>query len=272
MTDLATLQADALQRIDDAPDADALETLRVDNTLTGCPQGIRRFRRFLARRHDFGFIVATGRSIVEARRLVRDWGLPQPLAWITSVGTEIYVQDNGALRLDDAFSQIIRRDWDPDAIDRVVEDHPYLVAQPCYEQRAYKRSFFADTAECALKIEHALRDANIAARVVFSHGHLLDILPPDAGKAAAMRHVAQHFGVPSASVFAAGDSGNDVDMLTACENAILVANHAEEVASLANRSNVYRAQRGNAAGALEGVLAHHRARQLRARQPGVVSA
>ena len=107
---------------------------------------------------------------------------------------------------------------------------------------------------------------------MFSHGRLLDVLPPHAGKAAAMSYVADHFGVALSHVFAAGDSGNDVDMLTACENAILVGNHADEVASLAARSNVYRSQRENASGALEGVLAHHRARTLRMRQSAGIPA
>ncbi|WP_160484713.1 HAD-IIB family hydrolase [Aurantiacibacter rhizosphaerae] len=244
----------------------------LDNTLTGCPKGIMRFGRFMQRQGEFGFVVATGRSIVEARRLVRDWKLPLPLAWITSVGTEVYLQHNGELVLDQAFARIVERGWDPHAVDSVVAGFPELVPQPSYEQRPHKRSYFVEDTGCIAKIERALRLEGIAARVVFSHGRLLDILPPAAGKAAAMRYVAGQFGIASARVFAAGDSGNDVDMLTACENAILVGNHAEEVASLAARPNVYRSRRQNASGALEGVLAHHRARQLRLRQNGRIPA
>ena len=108
--------------------------------------------------------------------------------------------------------------------------------------------------------------------MVFSHERLLDVLPPRAGKAAAMEHVADHFGIPADSVFAVGDSGNDADMLTACENAVLVGNHAEEVASLATRSNVYLARRSHAAGALEGVLMQHRAQRIRRRKgPGAAA-
>ena len=81
-----------------------------------------------------------------------------------------------------------------------------------------------------------------------------------------MHHVANLFDMPVGRVFAAGDSGNDSDMLGACENAILVGNHAAEVAELANRPNVYVSRRNHASGALEGLLAHHRAKRMRARQ------
>ena len=80
-----------------------------------------------------------------------------------------------------------------------------------------------------------------------------------------MQHIAHHFAVCDERVFAAGDSGNDRDMLLACENAVLVGNHAREVAAIARQPNVYRARRAHASGALEGVLAHHRAQQVRAR-------
>ena len=244
----------------------------LDNTLTGCPEGIRRFRRFMERREEIGFVVATGRSIVEARRLVRDWGLPPPLAWITSVGTEVYRDEGGELTFDHEYASYIDADWDPKAVDSLLDGCPDLVAQPSYEQRPYKRSYFVENEGRAAEIERLLQSGGVAARVVFSHARLLDVLPPKAGKAAAMNYLTDRLKVPSSQVFAAGDSGNDVDMLTACENAILVGNHSKEVASLATRSNVYRSRRENASGALEGVLAHHRARTLRIRRSAGISA
>lgn len=244
----------------------------LDNTLTGCSNGVDRFARFLKRRHDFGFVVATGRSIVEARRLFREWGLPTPLAWITSVGSEIYLEKSEDLARDEIFAKQISEDWEPERIDDLLADQPDLVSQAHYEQRAFKRSYFAKDAEQTVEIENLLRSKGIRARVIFSHDRLLDILPIKAGKAAAMRHVAGMFGVAAQNVFAAGDSGNDADMLTVCENAILVGNHASEIAKLASRPNVYLTKRSNASGTLEGLLAHQRARRTRIRQDLELSA
>lgn len=238
----------------------------LDNTLTGCDRGARRIADFFRRREGFGFVVATGRSIVEARRLVRDWRLPDPIAWITSVGTEIYLPGPDGLNLDKAFAARILHGWDPAAVDSALNGMAGLAPQPVYEQRPYKRSYYAAGAHIARRVEERLAEEGIAGRVVFSHERLLDVLPPRAGKAAAMAHVADHFGIPGDSVFAIGDSGNDADMLSACQNAILVGNHAEEVAALAQRSNVYLARRSHAAGALEGVLVHHRAQLARRRR------
>ncbi|MXO97347.1 HAD-IIB family hydrolase [Erythrobacter aquimaris] len=244
----------------------------LDNTLTGCSNGVDRFARFLKRRHDFGFVVATGRSIVEARRLLREWGLPSPLGWITSVGSEIYLERSGNPTLDETFAKQISEDWEPERIDDLLADLPDLVPQAFYEQRSFKRSYFAKDAEQAAEIEKLLQSQGIRARVIFSHDCLLDILPIKAGKAAAMRHVAGMFGVTAQNVFAAGDSGNDADMLTVCENAILVGNHSSEIARLASRPNVYLSKRSNASGTLEGLLAHQRARRTRIRQKLELSA
>ena len=238
----------------------------LDNTLTGCRSGVARFKRFLSHENGFGLVVATGRSFVEARRLVRDWGLPSPLAWITSVGSEIYIERDGELVLDDAYARKIADGWAPQKIDNVLRDFPGLTPQSACEQRAFKRSYIAASCQVATAVEQRLHDEGIGARVVFSHERLLDVLPIKAGKAAAMHHVASFFGMPVGNVFAAGDSGNDSDMLGACENAILVGNHAAEVAELANRPNVYVSRRNHASGALEGLLAHHRAQRMRARQ------
>ena len=244
----------------------------LDNTLTGCDRGIERLRDFLRRQPDFGFVIATGRSIVEAQRLVRDWGLPEPRAWITSVGSEIYRHDGTELALDRDYAETIGAAWAPAAVDAALGHVDGLDPQPSYEQRQFKRSYYVEEAELARHVEDVLAKKAIPARVVFSHDRLLDILPIHAGKAAAMRHVACRLGVPMDRVYAAGDSGNDADMLTACENAILVGNHASEVASLATRPNVYLSRRSHAEGTLEGMLAHRRAQQLRLRNEARLSA
>ena len=240
----------------------ALVVSDLDNTLTGCPEGARRFSDFCRRHPDHGFIVATGRSIGEARRLVRDWGLPEPLSWITSVGTEIYHRAENRLVPDEGFVRAIGDEWQPRAIAAALEDIAGLTAQAGYEQRSFKRSYFAEDAAAVTEIEARLERRSLEARVIYSHGNLLDIVPREAGKGAALAHVARHHDVPLDRVFAAGDSGNDADMLSLCQNAILVGNHAPEVAALAGLANVYVSRRSHAAGALEGIIAHrarHRA-------------
>ena len=198
------------------------------------------------------------RSIVEAQRIVREWGLPRPRAWITSVGSELYVERGGEIERDLFFDRKIALGWDPAAVDEAVKGLKGLTPQPHYEQRAFKRSFFADDPTVADALRVRLLERGIYARTVLSHATLLDILPIAGGKAAAMRHVAGRLGVDMRNVFAVGDSGNDEDMLSVCDNAIMVANHSQEIATLSDRANVYVARRSHANGALEGILAHQR--------------
>lgn len=230
----------------------------LDNTLTGCGKGIARLRQFLRRNPGFAFAIATGRSIIEARRIARDWDIPEPAVWITSVGSEIYwPSSRGPLR-DDAFPRTGASGWQGEAIDRVMAGLPRLRPQPCYEQRDFKRSYFYRCEEDLDAVRSALAEADLAVRVVASHERLLDLLPANTGKAAAMHHVAARLGITPGRIFAAGDSGNDEDMLIGCENAILVGNHAPEIAPLARRANVYCSRQPHAAGVIEGLEAHRR--------------
>ena len=238
----------------------------LDNTLTGCAPGVERFARFISRRTDFGFAIATGRSIVEARRLVRDWCLPEPLAWITSVGSEIYLFKDGSLVSDESFSEAIAPGWDGDAVTAALASCDELVPQASCEQRAFKRSYYCDGEAGRAAAEARLAEVGIEARIVLSHERLLDILPVRAGKAAAMAHLAARLGLSDDRIFAAGDSGNDADMLEACKNAILVGNHAAEVAGVAERPNVYVSRRKHGGGALEGLVVQDRAARRQSRR------
>ena len=233
----------------------------IDNTLTGCTKSARRFTRFLERRSEYGFAVATGRSIAEAQRLIREWQLPTPLAWITSVGTEIYMTRDEALSRDEEFSDLIEADWDGEAVVAAIQDIRGLTSQAPYEQRDFKRSYFMESYQVAAEVELRLADAGINARVIVSHGNLLDVVPRLAGKGAAMRHLARKLGIPRQNVYAAGDSGNDSDMLIACHNPILVGNHASEVAHLRNETRMYVSRRHHAAGTLEGLIMQTRRRR-----------
>ncbi|MEE4289468.1 MAG: HAD-IIB family hydrolase [Erythrobacter sp.] len=242
------------------PLVDTLFVSDLDNTLTGCAQGVGRLREFLQSKPDFAFVIATGRSIIEARRIVREWDIPEPAAWITSVGSEIYWSGaNGPIR-DAGFPALAHARWQPDEIERIVARFGRIQPQPEYEQRDWKRSYFYTCDRDVAELRAALREAGLAVRVIASHGRLLDVLPISAGKAAAMHFVSAKLRIAPERVFAAGDSGNDEDMLIACQNAIIVRNHSAEIAKLAQRANVYTARRAHAAGAIEGLEAHSRRR------------
>lgn len=225
----------------------------IDNTLTGCTAGAQDMAAYLAAEPRLAFGVATGRSLQEAIRLLGEWRQPDPRVLITSVGSEVYWRRRGRLVPDADYAAHIAPGWTPDEIVGRLEGVTGIALQPAVEQRRFKRSWFVS--EPAAVAEVRRRMADLPVRVIHSHDRLLDILPERAGKGAAMVWVAQTLGIPLDRVFAAGDSGNDLDMLETCRNGILVANHSMELASLLGRPTIYLARRAHAGGIVEGMRA-----------------
>jgi sucrose-phosphate synthase len=223
----------------------------IDNTLTGCRVGSAELIDRIEREPDRIFGIATGRSLQEAQRILRDWKYPVPTLLITSVGSEIYWANGNRLAHDHAYAAWIARDWRPDAIRAVLADWPDVIEQPPVEQRRFKLSWFASDAGVAMRVRTRLAREGIAARTIFSHGRFLDIVPERSGKSGAMQWAASRLGLELSAVYAAGDSGNDFDMLEACPNAMLVANHSAELAPLLGRQGVHLATRIHAGGIVE---------------------
>lgn len=231
----------------------ALLASDIDNTLTGCATGALGFAQW---RRDSGlpFVVATGRSFDAARAVLAQWQLPDPDAFIVDVGTRIMLADDdgaGGWHECPVFAAALDRDWDLLAVRRALAPLA-ITSQPPATAGPHKLSFFG-TASDAAAIRATLATAGLSARVVFSHGRLIDVLAPHGGKAAAVAAYAWRIGLTLADCIAAGDSGNDLDMLDACGFAIVVANASDELAMLAVRPGLYRTGQPHAAGVVEGL-------------------
>lgn len=243
--------------------AEAVETYRalrcrpallasdIDYTLTGCTAGAEAFARW-RRDGDLPFVVATGRSFAVARAILAQWRLPEPDAFITDVGTRIMLRSaDGEWRACPRYAAKLDEDWDLPGV-RVALAPLGLTPQPRETAGPHKLSFFGSEADAAA-IRAALDVAGLPARVIFSHGRLIDVLAPHGGKAAAIAAYADGLGLTLADCVAAGDSGNDADMLEGCGAAIVVGNAGDELAMLTERPGLYRATRHHAAGVLEGL-------------------
>ncbi len=228
---------------------DFLLACDIDGTLTGCPDGAARFRDWLSQGgHLPRFAVATGRSVVEARRVLADWDLPEPDTIIASTGTEIWRRAGRVYALCDDFAARLAQDWQPLALRHLLQDMG-ATFQPRHDQRRWKISLLG-RAEDAARISAALDKAGLRARVVPSHARFIDILPRAAGKAEAIRFEATRRGLAPCDVAVAGDSGNDACMLGAFDRAILPANALPELDRL--RAG-YRSPLPHAAGVLDGI-------------------
>lgn len=230
----------------------------IDNTLVGCEAALGIFRRWRSQQTGLAFGVATGRSFHSAMAVLEQQMSPRPQVMITSVGSEIYHLDaNGVTyTADAAWRETIAAGWDRAAVRAALAGIDGLLPQGPLEQRPYKLSYFGGAA-AAHRVGAHLAEAGLAARVIHSHDRYLDVLPAEASKGTAVDHVRALYGLPERAVFVAGDSGNDVEMLRARVQAIIVANYSDDLASNAALQHSYVARASHARGIIEGV-AHFR--------------
>jgi sucrose-phosphate synthase len=233
----------------------------VDDEADGDPEALAALGRDL-RAHGVVFGVATGRSLALLDRALHDHALPAPAVAITDVGTAMhYARHDGTgdgprWIVERGWAAHVRSGWDGDAVAEALARVRGLEAQPDEARTDVKLSYVADDAlAMADHVRATLREAGVKATVIGSRGHLLDVLPPKASKGKAIRWLTRLWGAPSERVAVAGDSGNDLEMLTGPFRAIVVGNHAPELADLRGRRGVHVAEGAYAAGVREGLRA-----------------
>jgi len=196
----------------------------LDNTLVGDDQGTVLLNQWvIARRDRLLLVYATGRSYPSAKQLQAERNLLEPDFWITSVGTEIRVQD----RLDAKWMMVQSEGWNRDAIAEHVQNFPLLIPQPATEQNPWKLSYWLDQTApttAILDFQRWLANQGWAAQIIFSHGVDVDILPVQSNKGNALQHVCQQLPHLPATIVACGDSGNDIGLFQAANLKIIVGN------------------------------------------------
>ncbi len=236
--------------------ADRLLMCDLDDTLLGDRESLDRLLEVVGEhRGRLAFGVATGRVLDSALSELEAWGVPTPDVLITSVGTEIHYRQRRLVR-DRSWRRTIDHRWNRDAVVRTLEGIPGLRPQPDEDQGRYKASYFTDRRDGfpgVREVRRTLRRAEIACKVVHSHGNFLDVLPVRASKGHALRFLAHRWGFALEHVLVAGDSGNDAEMLQTGSQAVVVANHSADLKSLRGREGIHFAEAGHAAGILEGI-------------------
>ncbi|CAI5522463.1 unnamed protein product [Closterium sp. Naga37s-1] len=112
--------------------------------------------------------------------------------------------------------------WERQAVVDVAKGFPQLRFQVDSEQRPHKVSFHLEKDKAGNVVEELrgkLAQRGLKAKVIYSGGYDLDILPERAGKGQAMayllRQFTQHSGSAPKHTLACGDSGNDAELVPA---------------------------------------------------------
>jgi sucrose-phosphate synthase len=236
------------------PDFDRLIITDLDNTLTGDDEGLAEFID-LIRHADcrVGFGIATGRRLDSAMEMVEKLQLPKPDLLDTDCGTRLHYGEN--MTPDQSWQKQIGYAWNPDGVRDVLERLPGFFPQPPEKQSEFKVSYEVDTsvAPNVNQIKRILREAGLRARVIFSLGMYLDVLPVRGGPDLSMRHLLWKWGLSPDRVLVAGDSENDAGMLQGGTLGVVVGNYSPELERLRGWPRIYFAQAPHARGIIEGI-------------------
>lgn len=235
------------------PEFDRLIITDLDNTLTGDHDALHEFLDLIQRSDHVGFGIATGRRIDDALKLVKELDLPLPDLFDTSCGTELHYGES--LTADRSWRKQIGYQWKPDKVREILDELPGLFPQGDNEQSRFKISYEVDPALAPdiPDIRRALREAGLRAKLVFSLGMYLDVIPVRGGSELSMRHLLYKWGFTPEQVLVAGDSGNDEGMLKGRTLGVVVGNHSPELEKLRNSPRVYFAEGCHARGIIEGI-------------------
>jgi sucrose-6-phosphatase len=233
----------------------------LDNTLIGDDDALQCFNAQIEQhRIDYGslLVYCTGRSLASYHDLRTSQTLLEPDALIVSVGTEIYL--DGGEHPEADWSERLGRHWMRSQILDALSEVTHLVLQPESDQGPFKISFSvtADAASAVVPhLEAELQKRQLAAKVVYSSGQHLDIVPEQGDKGEAMQFLRQQWQMSAFRTAVCGDSGNDIALFkTGGERGILVGNAQPELLDWHRQNPVkhhYLTQEHCAAGILEGL-------------------
>ena len=197
--------------------------------------------RQLAEHANIYLAYVSGRDKKLILDAIEEFYLPMPDYAIGDVGTTLYRVINGNWQLLDDWSYEIGLDWKGLGRDKLSEffgNMEEIRLQEPEKQNQYKLSFYTaqnvDYQQLIKKIRAVLAKKGVRASIIWSVDEtsangLLDIIPARANKLHAIQFLMQQERFSEDRMVFAGDSGNDLDVLTSGLQAILVKNAMDEV-------------------------------------------
>jgi HAD superfamily hydrolase (TIGR01484 family) len=203
--------------------------------------GARPLLRRVAARPELTLAYVSGRHRRLLMAAIQEYDLPVPDFAIGDVGTSIYEIGDGRWHPWHAWEEEIAPDWRGkrrDDVAALFHDEKALRPQEMEKQNTFKVSYYApediDSGSLLARMQTRLDGAGIHASLIWSidepnHVGLLDILPARATKLHAIRFLMDRHGFDDRHTVFAGDSGNDLPVLTSGMQSVLVRNAADDV-------------------------------------------
>ncbi|RLL46713.1 HAD-IIB family hydrolase [Oceanobacillus piezotolerans] len=216
----------------------------LDGTLVGDVIALKELLQFFeSQPYNVELVYITGRHYDSALSLIDSESLPLPSILVTDVGTSIY--SGSELLPDSKWEKKMMENWNPQAIKEIAMQIPGISLQSLPDDR--RVSFYVNDNKEASMLRQKLKESDLSHTFVFSSGRDVDVLPEGAGKGKALQYIVKEYADDQANILVAGDSGNDLDMLTLGYPAVIVGNAQKELLEV-NRENIYNATKACAGG------------------------
>ena len=172
---------------------------------------------------------------------IQNYQLPLPDWVIADVGSKIYKVNQDNWEYWPGWEKQIAADWHgfkSADVQPLFEDLKELKLQESEKQHAYKLSYYTpldiDFPQLEAKMQERLEQRELSSSIIFSVDEaasvgLLDILPLRANKLDAIEYLMISHKFDYENTIFAGDSGNDLLVLTSAISSILVANAHQDV-------------------------------------------
>ncbi|MEX2365351.1 MAG: HAD-IIB family hydrolase [Pseudohongiellaceae bacterium] len=204
------------------------------------PDARKRFRAF-CRCPGVTLVYVSGRHQALITEAIRNYTLPEPDYVISDVGSKIYRISEGAWQENLQWAEAIDQDWkgvSRSQIQAMLAQVNELSLQEGSKQNTHKLSYylslFTNKDKVLQKVNTILDENGISANLIYSvdeprHMGLLDLLPRSANKLHAIKFLQAQLGFQLDEVLFAGDSGNDLQVLTSEVHSILVSNARSDI-------------------------------------------
>jgi sucrose-6F-phosphate phosphohydrolase len=204
------------------------------------PNARRRFSR-LAQHEEVRLAYVTGRHLALVEKAITNYVLPRPDYVIADVGTSLYESGDDCWHRRADWDEQFVVDWgdmDHTSIRLLFADMIDLQLQEAAKQSRYKISFYVpmytDKHTLLPAMQQRLERHRVRASLIWSIDDpagiaLLDVVPASATKYHAIEFLMRREAFAPQNTVFAGDSGNDLPVLSSSLCAILVANAAAGV-------------------------------------------
>lgn len=220
----------------------------VDETLLGDRAGLRDFVMTVGPAKYLDVVLNSSRPIRSLHRTMRelrtDW---RPLGMIGALGTEIELRGEPMDHWPERFEDFKRGPIDAVMARLGCRAHSDEFQTPLKASYEVPPSLRPEA-------QRLVRNTGVRSKIVLSGHSNFDVIAEGAGKAPALREVQTRLGSSPERTVAAGDSCNDLDMLSAKEaRAIVVGNATPQLKAALRGTDAYFARASHAAGLLEGL-------------------